>query len=115
MGDRDRKHSDERRRREKEKERQREKERKEKKRESKPYRETELRDGVDSIEKQRIKELAQKMRDEAKALPKIPKIPKKEETPKEKEVSVAPKPKPSSTPGVKKPSFADLMSAMETP
>ena len=116
--DRDRKHSDEKRRREKEKERQREKERrekKEKKRESKPYRETELRDGVDSIEKQRIKELAQKMREEAKALPKIPKISKKDDSTKDKEVSVAQKPKPSSTPGVKKPSFADLMSAMETP
>ena len=106
--DRDRKHSDEKRRREKE--RQREKVRKERKRESKPFRETEMRDGVDSVEKQRIKELAQKMRQEVKALPKIPKVPKKEEVPKEKEGSTT---KDSNT--VKKPSFADLMSAMEAP
>ena len=103
--DKDRKHSDEKRRREKE--RQREKEKKEKKRESKPFRETEVRGGVDSAEKQRIKELAQKMREEAvKTLPKIPKVPKKEEPKKEKENSAG---------SVKKPSFADLMSAMETP
>ena len=106
--ERDRKHSDEKRRREKE--RQREKERKEKKRESKPFRETEMRDGVDSAEKQRIKELAQKMKEDIKSLPKIPKVAKKEDTTKKETASVV-----KTNGSVKKPSFADLMSAMETP
>jgi len=105
--DKDRKHGSETDRRKREKERQREKERKEKKRESKPFRETEVRNGIDSAEKQRIKELAQKMRQEATSkvqnMPKIPKIPKKEEGSTETKSSS------------KKPSFDDLMSAMETP
>ena len=92
-----------------EKEKLKEKEKKEKKRESKPFRETEMRNNLDSTEKQRIKELAKKMKEEAEnkkgdykppsltaSLPKIPKIPKKEET-KEK-----------------KPSFEELMFAIDT-
>ena len=105
--DKDRKHSsDEKRRREKEK--QREKERKEKKRDSKPFREAEMRDSVDSSEKQRIKALAEKMRQEVKALPKIPKVPKKEEPVKQSKDL-------SSNINTKKPSFNDLMEAMENP
>jgi len=73
---------------------------------------TEVRNGVDSAEKQRIKELAQKLRQEATSskvqnMPKIPKIPKKEEGSKEIKSSI--------TSSIKKPSFDDLMSAMETP
>ena len=110
--DKDRKHGSDSDRRRREKERQREKEKKEKKRESKPYRETEVRNGVDSVEKQRIKELAQKLRQEATSskvqnMPKIPKIPKKDEDSKETKSSL--------TSSAKKPSFDDLMSAMETP
>jgi len=101
------KHREERRRKEKERERQKEKERKElkeKKRESKPYRETEMRDKLDSSQKTKIKELAQKLRDESKpssimtGLPKIPKIPK-------------PEPKTLKKPG---PSFEDLMFGLDS-
>ena len=102
--DRDKRHNDERERR-REKERQREREKKEKKRESKPFRETEMRDGVDTAEKQRIKELAEKMRKEVKALPKIPKVPKKSEAPKDVASNIS----------TNKPSFDDLMSAIENP
>merc|ERR1712062_610424 len=101
--DRDRKHGKESDRRKREKER--EKEKKEKKRESKPFRETEVRDGVDSAEKKRIRELAQKLKEEAttakiQSMPKIPKISSSDK---------------SSSSSAKKPSFDDLMSAMETP
>lgn len=100
--ERERKHGKESDRRKREKER--EKERKEKKRESKPFRETEVRDGIDSAEKKRIRELAQKLKQEAtsakiQSLPKIPKISSSDK---------------SSSSSAKKPSFDDLMSAMET-
>jgi len=91
------KQREERRRKEKEREKQKEKERKEKKRESKPYRETEMRDKLDSTEKLKIKELAQKLREDSKnkkedfqptpssaSLPKIPKVAKADEAKKEK-------------------------------
>merc|ERR1712038_593676 len=101
--DRERKHGKESDRRKREKER--EKGKKEKKRESKPFRETEVRDGIDSAEKKRIRELAQKLKQEAttakiQSLPKIPKISSSDK---------------SSSSSSKKPSFDDLMSAMETP
>ena len=108
--DRDRKHRDSDERRRREKERQREKEKKEKKpRESKSFREAEVRDGLDSAQKQRIKDLAEKMRQEVKTLPKIPKVPKTSDSSKEK---AAPLPRASG--GIKKPSFTDLMNAMGT-
>merc|ERR1712130_1028083 len=115
--ERDKDRDRDRRRREKERERQKEKERKEKKRESKPYRETEMRDGLDSSEKQRIKELDQKMREESSSkkeeikpasstagLARIPKIPKKEETSKEVK----------DQPAKKVASFEDLMFAIDS-
>ena len=113
------KQREERRRKEKERERLKEKERKElkeKKRESKPYRETEMRDGLDSAEKLRIRELAQKLRDESKSkmdfkpasvaagLAKIPKLPKPELVKKED-------PKSLKKSG---PSFEDLMFQMDS-
>ena len=113
------KQREERRRKEKERERQKEKERKEKKRESKPYRETEMRDKLDSTEKLKIKELAQKLREDSKtkmgeptpssaSLPKIPKMAKSEEA--KKEVG-----KPGSGGGAgKKPSFEDLMFSLNS-
>ena len=110
---------EEKRRKERERERQKEKERrelKEKKRESKPYRETEMRDGLDLAEKLKIRELAQKLRDESKSnmdfksvsltagLAKIPKLPKAEVVKRED-----PKlPKKSG------PSFEDLMFQMDS-
>merc|ERR1712012_118497 len=113
MGEKD-KQREERRRKEKERERQ-----KEKKRESKPYRETEMRDKLDSTEKLKIKELAQKLREDSKtkvgeptpssaSLPKIPKMAKSEEA--KKEVG-----KPGSGGGAgKKPSFEDLMFSLNS-
>merc|ERR1719474_1863610 len=116
--EKEKRRDEERRRRDREREREKEKERKEKKRESKPYRETELRGGIDSSEKQRIKELAQRMREEntskkedfkpaslVAGLARIPKIPKKEE--EKKEVKDMPLPKKGT-------SFEDIMFAMDT-
>jgi len=114
--ERERRKEEERRRRDRDRERQKDKERKEKKRESKPYRETEMRDGLDSSEKQRIRELAQKMRAETQnkkedfkpvstaGFARIPKIPKKEEEKKEVKKVLA----------KKGPSFEDLIFAIDT-
>lgn len=108
--DKRRKEKEERRRKEKERERQKEKERQEKKRESKPFRESELRNGLDSKEREKIKMVAQRMKDESllkkdsgssASLAKIPKLPKKEEVKDEK-------PK---KPGL---SFEALMGAMDS-
>jgi len=108
--DRDKKHRDGDEKSRREKERQREKEKKEKKpRESKSFREAEVRVGLDSAQKQRIKELAEKMRQEVKTLPKIPKVPKSAEPQKEKTATLS-----KATGGIKKPSFTDLMNAMGT-
>ena len=110
--ERDRRYKDIDESRRRDKEKQREKERKEKKpRESKPFRETEVRDGLDSAEKQRIKELAQKMRQEVKSLPKIPKNPKSNGPSVKEKAATLPTKAPV---GIKKPSFTDLMNAMGT-
>ena len=113
------KQREERRRKEKEREKQKEKERKEKKRESKPYRETEMRDKLDSTEKLKIKELAQKLREDSKSkkddfqptpssvtLPKIPKVAKVEEKESTKASAGGKK-----APG---PSFEDLMFSLNS-
>lgn len=109
---------EERRKQEREKERQREKERREKR--SKPYSQTELKNDLDSSERDRIKMLAQKMKDEAKndgknkpavsssltaGLGKIPKIPKKIDETKKKEDFKKDKGGAS---------FADLLGAMDS-
>ena len=108
--DRDKKNRDGDEKRRREKERQREKEKREKKpRESKSFREAEVRDGLDCAQKQRIKELAEKMRQEVKSLPKIPKVPKSAEAAKEKIATLSKAPG-----GINKPSFTDLMNAMGT-
>ena len=108
--DRDKKHRDGDEKRRRDRERLRERERKEKKpRESKSFREAEVRVGLDSVQKQRIKELAEKMRQEVKTLPKIPKVLKSAEPTKEKTADLSKAPG-----GIKKPSFTDLMNAMGT-
>jgi len=110
--DRRRKEKEERRRKEKERERQKEKERMERKRESKPFKESELRNGLDSKEREKIKMVAQRMKDESlikkdvkpstiSSMAKIPKIPKKEEVKEDKSK------KSGSL------SFEDLMGAMD--
>merc|ERR1712130_915317 len=107
--------SDKERDKQREERRRKEKERKEKKRESKPYRETEMRGKLDSTEKLKIKELAQKLREDSKnkkedfqptpsagSLPKIPKVAKVDDAKKEK------------VKGGAKPSFEDLMFSLNS-
>ena len=114
--ERRRREREERRRKEKERERQKEKERKEKKRESKPFKETEMRNGLDSKEREKIKLVAQRLKDESlskkndvglkssslSSMGKIPKLPKKEEDKKDDK---------SAKSGL---SFEALMGAMDT-
>jgi len=115
---------EERRKQERERERQKEKERREKR--SKPYSQTELKDDLGSSERERIKMMAQKMKDEAKndtkgkptvsnnltaGLGKIPKIPKKIE-PVSKSDDL--KKKEDAKKDKSGASFADLLGAMDT-
>ena len=125
--ERRRREKEERRRREKEKEREkRKKEEREKKRESRPYKETEMRNDLDSGERAKIKLMAQRLKEESQAkklgqetnkpstaissLPKIPKVPRKEGEEKKSGTEKKGEEKKSLLPP---PSFEDLLGAMD--